>query len=789
MSLKFNNNLNVHAMLMPKRKVKKNNDFQKVKFKVGKKLPKAENVTSTAFKSKAIVIKEQLKETSADDLRQGIFRKSRDPQELLTHLQHYNPSFRLNALNTIKAIMTSDPCKLLLYMGSVLDKVSALSSDTEKVIRAAALDCLKTIFGSLNANSVVALIPTVTAHLRCAMTHLNESVKLDSLQYLDLLVSHYPQAINQDLFKLTQNFLDLISTRGDKGNRSLKVSPSSKLSTIKWRQQAFDHLDKLLSIEGGQVVSQSHTQHSGQVTNVFKTESCTVNRQVNDAMYLSTAGLEQVLLRKYDLGCDEDVGRSLQVFVRELMPLLGETWVELVTDGAVVGADAHLTLLSVTNIIKHLYRMVRSSEIKDPEPTIQLLRADVRNYISNGFPIASIDRKSGKNKPKNTSSQPANHGTSIMLNVELCSLASVLGCSNHKTQSYMLDFLESSNLSLLNDQLETIISNLQPGILLEGSIVHMIEGQRLSAERIAVIVSALDRLVKGAERLSESLVVAISSLSVRSEMTVPLLTSLLAVINGACLTSKMVLSEALIITFIKECVRCAERSKPCLDDLLHMLRLVISLLEHTDRITTDGLRAVQLLQLLHGDSHCLVSLLLHILNRRACSGGLANELYISFLISLLSEGMDRDTPEPVKYRPVLEHICYVSPNPEQIANVMEYHYTNKMDKEGRLSAALCCILLGSQILRYFSSNFIAELIVSYLIHAADIQGEVRPDAAQQLSVQSFLTPAVTISPDIPDAVRTRLKKRLDMNTNKERYGQAILLTRNFEWSCEDCQIG
>lgn len=65
---------------MPKRKSKKQTDFQKVKFKVGKKLPKADNFTSTSFKSKAILIREQLKETSNDDLRQDVLKKSRNPQ-------------------------------------------------------------------------------------------------------------------------------------------------------------------------------------------------------------------------------------------------------------------------------------------------------------------------------------------------------------------------------------------------------------------------------------------------------------------------------------------------------------------------------------------------------------------------------------------------------------------------------------------------------------------------------------------------------------------------------------
>lgn len=44
------------------KKRKHQEDFQKVKLKVGKKKPKLENVTDTNFKTKAIQIPEQLKE-------------------------------------------------------------------------------------------------------------------------------------------------------------------------------------------------------------------------------------------------------------------------------------------------------------------------------------------------------------------------------------------------------------------------------------------------------------------------------------------------------------------------------------------------------------------------------------------------------------------------------------------------------------------------------------------------------------------------------------------------------
>ena len=39
----------------------KHQDFQKIKIKVGKRLPKAENETKTNFKTRTIVIKEQLR--------------------------------------------------------------------------------------------------------------------------------------------------------------------------------------------------------------------------------------------------------------------------------------------------------------------------------------------------------------------------------------------------------------------------------------------------------------------------------------------------------------------------------------------------------------------------------------------------------------------------------------------------------------------------------------------------------------------------------------------------------
>ena len=59
---------------MPKSKKKKHQDFQKVKLKVGKRLPKGDNVTNLSFKTRQIQLTQRIKE----DEGQGHFTKKKE---------------------------------------------------------------------------------------------------------------------------------------------------------------------------------------------------------------------------------------------------------------------------------------------------------------------------------------------------------------------------------------------------------------------------------------------------------------------------------------------------------------------------------------------------------------------------------------------------------------------------------------------------------------------------------------------------------------------------------------
>lgn len=53
--------INYIKLKMPKSKKKKNQDFQKVKLKVGRKLQKADNVTNASFKTRSVQVVQHIK--------------------------------------------------------------------------------------------------------------------------------------------------------------------------------------------------------------------------------------------------------------------------------------------------------------------------------------------------------------------------------------------------------------------------------------------------------------------------------------------------------------------------------------------------------------------------------------------------------------------------------------------------------------------------------------------------------------------------------------------------------
>ena len=117
----------------------KQKDFHKVKFKVGKKLPKNLNETRATFKAKTLILKQQFNL----DKEGPVSHRNLSWKELLAHLGHHNQAIKLDALNSLREILNAKHAVLRNEMGTFLESLCALFSDREHKVREAALQLLK----------------------------------------------------------------------------------------------------------------------------------------------------------------------------------------------------------------------------------------------------------------------------------------------------------------------------------------------------------------------------------------------------------------------------------------------------------------------------------------------------------------------------------------------------------------------------------------------------------------------------------------------------------------------
>ncbi|XP_071102616.1 testis-expressed protein 10 homolog [Haliotis cracherodii] len=234
---------------MAKSKKKKQEDFQKVKLKVGKRLPKGQNVTNTSFKTHAIQVVQQIK----SDAAQPSTHRKLNIADLLPKCQHYSISVRHDGVTGLRELMTLHPHMITSQLAVIIEKALPLIMDKDSNVRQACLKLFKLVFTSTPTQQIEPFFPVLSAHLCCAMTHIYDDIQHDSLEVFDLLLDTYPLLIANNSGQLLQNFIEQISrqqnvTKGQKSNLSLAVKPDSKYSVQRWRSGILSRIYKLLMV-------------------------------------------------------------------------------------------------------------------------------------------------------------------------------------------------------------------------------------------------------------------------------------------------------------------------------------------------------------------------------------------------------------------------------------------------------------------------------------------------------------------------------------------------------------
>lgn len=153
---------------MKAKKKKRQDDFQKVKLKVGKRKPRADNATNTNFRTKGIVLPEQLiKDTSGPTThrRLGINVRSFTCcfqiqqtyqsaftaflyiifyyQDLLSQLHHYNANVKHSALLGLRELLSLNPSLLEQHLSRLISEVAAVFTDKDANVRVASTRVLR----------------------------------------------------------------------------------------------------------------------------------------------------------------------------------------------------------------------------------------------------------------------------------------------------------------------------------------------------------------------------------------------------------------------------------------------------------------------------------------------------------------------------------------------------------------------------------------------------------------------------------------------------------------------
>lgn len=169
-----------------KKKREKKKDFQKVKLKVGKTRPKADNATETSFRAKAIVLNQQLNVDAPNIIQQFHHHVS-----LLTSKADSQRRESLAFLTTYLSSATTTGTILPLTTGSLLDKACPLLLDGSASVRVQLLKFLQ----ALPTNDVQDEIPRLLPHVRAGMTHLSRDQRLYAVDVLSWIIATAPNEL------------------------------------------------------------------------------------------------------------------------------------------------------------------------------------------------------------------------------------------------------------------------------------------------------------------------------------------------------------------------------------------------------------------------------------------------------------------------------------------------------------------------------------------------------------------------------------------------------------------
>ncbi|CAG11931.1 unnamed protein product, partial [Tetraodon nigroviridis] len=454
---------------MKSKKKKRQDDFQKVKLKVGKTKPKANNATNTNFRTKGIYLSEQLKKDTSGPTT----HRQLGINDLLSQLHHYNDNVKNSALLGLRELLTLNPSLLEEHLSRLLSEVAAVFTDKDGSVRSATTRLLKFIAQSVPAERVAPFFPLLSAHLSCAMTHIDTGIQEDSIKILDVLLEHYPALLAARPEVLLTNFLELISHRQNSGGNkkvqepkgrtwALSINPSRAVTSQQWRLSVLLRLGRFLQavveerpVEESDIFVPAEgvfgSRGEGKLTPLHLTWEELAFRKTGVRVYEHSGGKptpRSSFTLRYDptlrpvadsgpaLGQCLDSAEAVQSFAATLVPLLLEVWVEASTSDSAQSSsegthlltpDAMSVMFQVLSILQLLRKLAPTLGHRDALDAWfhKEYLEDFKQHFMKNFPYSILDTPKYKKKVdlkrgKQTAVSPGLTVEPLALNITLC---------------------------------------------------------------------------------------------------------------------------------------------------------------------------------------------------------------------------------------------------------------------------------------------------------------------------------------------------------------------------------
>uniref|UniRef100_A0A8C2VS06 Testis-expressed protein 10 n=1 Tax=Chinchilla lanigera TaxID=34839 RepID=A0A8C2VS06_CHILA len=468
------------------KKRKRQDDFQKVKLKVGKKKPRLENATVTNFKTKSIHLPEQLKEDGTLPTN----NRKLNIKDLLSQMHHYNAGVKQSALLGLKDLLSQYPFIIDAHLSNILNEVAAVFTDKDANVRLAAVQLLQFLAPKIRAEQISPFFPLVSAHLSSAMTHITEGIQEDSLKVLDILLEQYPALITGRSSILLKNFVELISHQQlSKGlvNRDrsqswiLSVNPNRRLTSQQWRLKVLVRLSKFLQAlaDGSSRLRESEGLQEQKENPHATSNFIFINwkEHANDQQHIqvyenggSQPNVSSQFRLRYLVGglgaVDEGLSspENLKGFIEIIIPLLIECWIEAVPPqlaasvGNGIEREPLQVMQQVLNIISLLWKL--SKQHDETHKLESWLRknylTDFKHHFMSHFPYALKEitkhRRKETNKSMKNCTILSNNVDHLLLNLTLSDImVSLANTSTLQKDSSWIEMIRKFVTETLED--------------------------------------------------------------------------------------------------------------------------------------------------------------------------------------------------------------------------------------------------------------------------------------------------------------------------------------------------